>query len=102
MPGDANAGQTDEATKNNSFLNYLRNEIDQFSINSRQQKNELLLASYSITATALVGRRHHINDNKENDFAGTDAGDEGRGRQRRRSTRRRSHDEGGRRGRGLR
>jgi hypothetical protein len=40
MPGDANAGQTDEATKNNSFLNYLRNEIDQFSINSRQQENE--------------------------------------------------------------
>jgi hypothetical protein len=67
MPGDANAGQTDEATKNNSFLNYLRNEIDQFSINSRQQKNELLLASYTAlrTATALVGRRHHINDDRK-------------------------------------
>jgi hypothetical protein len=45
--------------------------VDQFSINSRQQKTELLLASYTAlrTATALVGRRHHINDDKENNFA---------------------------------
>jgi hypothetical protein len=37
------------------------------SILSRQQKNELLLASYTAlrTATALVGRRHHINDDRK-------------------------------------